>query len=114
MAVHLLLRNSSIFADPVDARRIYEPELGVKVQSKIEYVIYVLPLLLRRGLRERTAVWQSWFFCPARSATTLAWSRLCRVFCLIRKNPQGPSSWSSAVSTIEKPLPGTLSQSGWK
>ena len=36
----LLLRNSSIFADPVDARRIYEPEPGVKVQSKVEYVIY--------------------------------------------------------------------------
>jgi hypothetical protein len=36
----LLLRNSSIFADPIDARRIYEPEPGVKVQSKIEYVIY--------------------------------------------------------------------------
>jgi len=36
----LLLRNSSIFADPIDARRIYEPEPGVRVQSKIEYVIY--------------------------------------------------------------------------
>jgi hypothetical protein len=36
----LLLRNSSVFADPVDARRIYEPEPGVKVQSKVEYVIY--------------------------------------------------------------------------
>jgi exodeoxyribonuclease V alpha subunit len=36
----LLLRNSSIFVDPVDARRVYEPEPGVKVQSKIEYVIY--------------------------------------------------------------------------
>jgi exodeoxyribonuclease V alpha subunit len=36
----LLLRNSSVFADPVDARRIYEPEPGIKVQSKVEYVIY--------------------------------------------------------------------------
>lgn len=36
----LLLRNSSVFTDPVDARRIYEPEPGIKVQSKVEYVIY--------------------------------------------------------------------------
>jgi ATP-dependent exoDNAse (exonuclease V) alpha subunit len=36
----LLLRNSSVFADPIDARRIYEPEPGIKVQSKVEYVIY--------------------------------------------------------------------------
>ena len=36
----LLLRNSSVFGDPVDARRIYEPEPGIKVQSKVEYVIY--------------------------------------------------------------------------
>jgi exodeoxyribonuclease V alpha subunit len=36
----LLLRNSSTFADPIDARRIYEPEAGVKVLSKIEYLIY--------------------------------------------------------------------------
>ena len=36
----LLLRNSSIFTVPVDARRVYEPEPGIKVQSKVEYVIY--------------------------------------------------------------------------
>lgn len=36
----LLLRNSSVFADPVDARRIFEPEPGIKVKSKIEYLIY--------------------------------------------------------------------------
>ena len=36
----LLLRNSSIFADPFDSRRILEPEKGVKVKSKIEYLIY--------------------------------------------------------------------------
>ncbi|HXR75393.1 MAG TPA: ATP-dependent RecD-like DNA helicase [Bryobacteraceae bacterium] len=36
----LLLRNSSVFSNPIDARRIYEPEPGIKVQSKVEYVIY--------------------------------------------------------------------------
>jgi exodeoxyribonuclease V alpha subunit len=36
----LLMRNSSVFSDPIDARRIYEPEPGIKVQSKVEYVIY--------------------------------------------------------------------------
>lgn len=37
---NLLGRNSSLFQLPVDARRILEPENGVKVQSKIEYLIY--------------------------------------------------------------------------
>lgn len=36
----LLLRNSSIFAEPFDSRRILEPEKGVKVKSKVEYLIY--------------------------------------------------------------------------
>ena len=36
----LLLRNSSIFEKPFDSRRILEPEQGVKVKSKIEYLIY--------------------------------------------------------------------------
>ena len=36
----LLVRNSSIFSEPFDARRIFEPEKGVKVKSKIEYLIY--------------------------------------------------------------------------
>jgi hypothetical protein len=36
----LLMRNSSIFAEPFDSRRIFEPEPGVKVKSKIEYLIY--------------------------------------------------------------------------
>ena len=36
----LLLRNSSIFAVPFDSRRILEPEQGIKVKSKIEYLIY--------------------------------------------------------------------------
>jgi exodeoxyribonuclease V alpha subunit len=36
----LLLRNSSVFADPLDSRRIFEPEKGIKVKSKIEYLIY--------------------------------------------------------------------------
>jgi exodeoxyribonuclease V alpha subunit len=36
----LLMRNSSIFADPFDSRRMFAPEQGVKVQSKIEYMIY--------------------------------------------------------------------------
>ena len=34
------MRNSSIFSEPFDARRIFEPEKGVKVKSKIEYLIY--------------------------------------------------------------------------
>ena len=34
------MRNSSIFAEPFDSRRIIEPEQGVKVKSKIEYIIY--------------------------------------------------------------------------
>ena len=36
----LLLRNSSIFTEPFDSRRILEPEEGIKVKSKIEYLIY--------------------------------------------------------------------------
>lgn len=36
----LLLRNSSVFLDPSVGRRILEPENGVMVQSKVEYVIY--------------------------------------------------------------------------
>jgi hypothetical protein len=36
----LLMRNSSIFSEPFDSRRIFEPEQGVKVKSKIEYLIY--------------------------------------------------------------------------
>jgi exodeoxyribonuclease V alpha subunit len=36
----LLGRNSSIFAEPFDSRRIFEPEPGKKVKSKIEYLIY--------------------------------------------------------------------------
>jgi hypothetical protein len=36
----LLTRNSSVFSDPFDARRVFEPEPGKKVQSKIEYMIY--------------------------------------------------------------------------
>ena len=36
----LLRRNSSIFEDPFDSRRILEPEQGIKVKSKIEYLIY--------------------------------------------------------------------------
>ena len=36
----LLLLNSSVFSEPFDSRRILEPEKGVKVKSKIEYLIY--------------------------------------------------------------------------
>ena len=36
----LLTRNSTTFAEPFDSRRIFEPEPGVKVRSKIEYIIY--------------------------------------------------------------------------
>ena len=36
----LLTRNSSIFTDPFDSRRMFEPEQGKKVKSKIEYLIY--------------------------------------------------------------------------
>ena len=36
----LLMRNSSIFSEPFDSRLIFEPEQGVKVKSKIEYLIY--------------------------------------------------------------------------
>ena len=36
----LLTRNSSIFEGPFDSRRIIEPEKGVRVKSKIEYIIY--------------------------------------------------------------------------
>lgn len=37
---HVLQRNSSVFADPMDSRVVYEPERGVRVKSKIEYLIY--------------------------------------------------------------------------
>jgi ATP-dependent exoDNAse (exonuclease V) alpha subunit len=36
----ILIRNSSIFTEPFDSRRIFEPEKGVRVQSKIEFMIY--------------------------------------------------------------------------
>lgn len=36
----LAQRNSSVFAHPFDAARLFEPEHGVKVRSKIEYMIY--------------------------------------------------------------------------
>lgn len=36
----LLRRNSSLLSRPLDARRVFEPEPGVYVKSKIEYVIY--------------------------------------------------------------------------
>jgi exodeoxyribonuclease V alpha subunit len=36
----LLRRNSSLLTIPVDARRVYEPEPGIRVQSKTEYLIY--------------------------------------------------------------------------
>lgn len=36
----LMMRNSSVFSEPFDSRRIFEPEQGIKVKSKIEYMIY--------------------------------------------------------------------------
>jgi hypothetical protein len=36
----LASRNSSVFARPFDAARLFEPEAGIKVKSKIEYLIY--------------------------------------------------------------------------
>lgn len=36
----ILSRNSSLFTRPMDARRILEPEKGVRLQSKIEFLIY--------------------------------------------------------------------------
>jgi exodeoxyribonuclease V alpha subunit len=36
----ILTRNSSIFAEPFDSRRIFEPEKGARVKSKIEFMIY--------------------------------------------------------------------------
>lgn len=36
----LAQRNSSVFARPFDSARLFEPENGVKVRSKIEYLIY--------------------------------------------------------------------------
>jgi ATP-dependent exoDNAse (exonuclease V) alpha subunit len=38
----VLLRNTSLLADPADATRMFQPEAGVWVQSKIEYIIYSL------------------------------------------------------------------------
>lgn len=36
----LMMRNSSIFSEPFDSRCIFEPEQGIIVKSKIEYMIY--------------------------------------------------------------------------
>ena len=36
----LMMRNSSIFTEPFDSHGIFEPEPGVQVKSKIEYMIY--------------------------------------------------------------------------
>jgi hypothetical protein len=36
----ILARNTSIFETPTDSRRIYVPEAGVEVKSKVEYIIY--------------------------------------------------------------------------
>jgi hypothetical protein len=36
----VLLRNTSLFADPLDAQRLFQPEPGVWVKSKIEYIIH--------------------------------------------------------------------------
>jgi ATP-dependent exoDNAse (exonuclease V) alpha subunit len=36
----LLRRNSSLLTSPVDGRRAYQPEPGITVKSKVEYVIY--------------------------------------------------------------------------
>ena len=36
----LLRRNSSLLSAPLDARRVFEPEPGILVKSKVEYVIY--------------------------------------------------------------------------
>jgi exodeoxyribonuclease V alpha subunit len=36
----LAMRNSSVFAAPFDAARLFEPEAGIRVKSKIEYMIY--------------------------------------------------------------------------
>ena len=45
----LLVRNSSIFVEPFDSRRIVEPEQGVRVKSKIEYIIYTALQEARNG-----------------------------------------------------------------
>lgn len=36
----LAMRNSSVFAAPLDTARLFEPEPGIRVKSKIEYMIY--------------------------------------------------------------------------
>ena len=36
----LAMRNSSVFAAPFDAARLFEPEPGIRVRSKIEFMIY--------------------------------------------------------------------------
>jgi hypothetical protein len=36
----LAQRNSSVFAEPFDAVRLFEPETGIRVKSKVEYIIY--------------------------------------------------------------------------
>lgn len=47
----LAMRNSSVFSAPFDAARLFEPEAGVRVKSKIEYMIY------SSLLRARDAGW---------------------------------------------------------
>lgn len=47
----ILMRNSSVFSEPFDARRVFEPETGLKVQSKIEYMIYTALRLAREAGR---------------------------------------------------------------
>lgn len=44
----VLARNTSIFEDPEDRKGIYEPEKGVFVKSKIEYILYTA--LQSRGI----------------------------------------------------------------
>ncbi|OWQ92519.1 hypothetical protein CDQ92_19830 [Sphingopyxis bauzanensis] len=36
----LAMRNSSVFSAPFDSARLFEPEPGVRVRSKIEYMVY--------------------------------------------------------------------------
>lgn len=38
----VLPRNSSLFAEPLEGEKAFQPEPGVRVQSKIEYIIYSL------------------------------------------------------------------------
>lgn len=43
----LAQRNSSVFARPFDAARLFEPEADVRVRSKIEYMIYMVLVAAR-------------------------------------------------------------------